>query len=281
MSAIIHYDWINRNSLRSFPVQENSDINNELPLNIIADIRLLIYSSTFNESVYITSVFVSTYIITVILGTSSKALGSVTFKKNGGLVTEQIRPISSGVTGSVSCGTAFLNGANDFPLNNGLHNFETRLPIELRCITSIKNGLPITSISSISGDLISGNNAVVNFTGSIETKVEKYIDPQGLDSSMVTVSIAPQDMPSYISTCLSKAIAEAKCSKPIYKINSVSPNNDGVIFLEFINFENTVIIQPSTLNLIASGNIDAICVRPVVPDSNGLLPGESASPFYT
>ena len=274
MSAIIHYDWINRNSLRSFPIQENADVAGELPCDIIADMRLLLFNGNVNESVFILSVFVSTSIVTVVIGTSTQALGSVTFKKNAGLSTSQIKPMISGVTGSISCGTAFLNEVDIFPLANGLYNFGTKLPVETRCVTLIKDWLPVKSIKSFGGSAISGSGVEIQTFGSITSESEKYVDSSGLNATRITLSIKPGDLHNYISTCLKKAIAEAKCAKPIYKINSVSPNSDGTIFIEFIGFQDHIIVPPTTVTLTVVGNLNEVCVRPVMPNDQGLLPEE-------
>lgn len=271
MSDIFHYEWLNRNSLRNFPIQE--DAGTSFPRDVIADARVLKMTGAVDEPVYLRAVWVSKVIVTLLIGTESAILGSAIFRRGGGSTSASLSPMAPGITGSISCGTAFSADAA-FPLSEGIHDMGNSLPLEARCVTTVEGGLPLFSVGSMSGERLSGN-VTIRESGDLAVTTEDVVDGDGLPASNVILSL--NNLPTYASPC--ELVSDpAACDGPIYKINTVTPNLSGLINLEFVGFSAVTTQTPAILPVVL-GDPQATCVRPPVPASDGSMEGDNDTGF--
>lgn len=278
MSSITHYDWLARNSLRSFPIVEDSA---SFPCDILADVRIL-HPGAASDVLYLKSAWASQILVTLVFGTASTPLASATFRRNAGVVGVRLDPMASGVAGSAACGTAFLEQGS-LSLLPGLHEFGTSLPLEARCSIAIPEGFPLTGLRTKTGDILSGQVELVAGTDLIIAQDSLLMDkptPEsttGLMSTTLTLSLASQA--AYASPC-AQLVNQSKCGPPIYKINTVVPDESGKIVIEFRGFTSATAID-NLVSLDLMGNPESTCARPTVPAADGSLPGDDPDPDFS
>lgn len=265
-------EWRVQNSLRSYPFIHEGDLISrntgiKLSSDLIAD--LLIVAQTESIVPKISSIHVTPYILTVLfydeltgldLGVARYTLGSQTYR-------ESIQSVGSiDVSGWVSFGTC----ASVVDIPTGRHEFrETNHSIEARCVMAT-GPAPITSIRSEYGPELDGlveflTNGGFNFDVSYQ-----IIDGEKITYLMVGLS----DPSRFLGDC-TPANTVCECdTPPIGRINTVLPDISGNIL---ITADSPIILEKfiADISLSFQRTSDDVCVKPPVPSSTGVLPGET------
>jgi len=273
-------EWLNRNSLRSFPIREDANtvsLNTlwTLPTGVLADI--FITGPGLEKGVYLSSVCITQQIISVSFANSNGttiATASAVSGVDNSYSRFPLQSIQVGVSGSVSFGD-ILEPVNFATLPLGIHLFSSNCQLETR--TLMDTGIPpVYALSTISPGLFQGTVSINTNTGFI------VMESQGTDNndpiSIFTFSLNSPAV--FLSPCENPSTPCECPSTPIYFLNNVPPDANGLITIELILLSGEIIpllINPSTLafSILATG--DSLCQKPQMPDQWGRLPGPAGN----
>lgn len=275
-----NHEWLARNSLRSFPVREGSNIiaiNSGWTLipSLLVDVD--VFADMPGDFVLcLQSVTITRSICSITIGNASsgQSLGYASFVVGVHKPYSQIKmePLADGVSGFVSFGPAML--AEEYSkMPTGIHTFETSALLESRCGISI-GSFPIKTIGARGLDGMSGEVSIT-LDDAVSVSVSEGED-DGDPISLVSLSLKkPSD---FLSPCEEKT-TQCDCdSIPIETINGVSGDVEGKITIEIEDESgNLYLIGSHTLlfEIIRTGR--SLCSKADVPDSYGRLLGPSGS----
>lgn len=266
----VNPEWLNKNSLRSFPVREGANpvALSGIGLSNSAIVDLSISSSLDPDSrFFIRSVTSSPKIFSVSICDQNKRSLAVANCIKFSETTVELDPLIEGIVGSVTFGS----GINDFPI--GFHDFVLSAPVEVRCGISL-GPFPVQSVSSLYGDKMTGD---VSFLGGDQLRIETF---EMLISGKVTKAIKMSlgDMSRFLSPCENRTTT-CDCDKtPIRSINGVTPNESGVIYIEVEDENGSIsLIDAHTLGLLITRSSIDLCIKPEVPDEYGRIASASGS----
>lgn len=269
---ITNHEWLTRNSLRSYPVREDSnsvsDRGWKLPDSLVADI--MISGDHQAERVCIQSVTIGSRLVSVVIGDpdSGDSLAVATAMR-GAPVDVALTPIAAGVGGFISFGDALLSGGLD-TAPTGIHHFASRAIIESRC-SLLSGPMPVTGMVIDGVPLPVRGNVPVSKNQAVKFTVQE-VEVDGEIVTQVTIGLtSPSD---FLSPCEEKTTTCGCRSVPVATINGVSPDENGVIYLE-LQDENGSITQlgSSTLALLIAMTRDTICSKQEEPDEYGRIKG--------
>jgi hypothetical protein len=279
MSKHTHLEWLNRNSLRSYPIREDQGIiasdGFEMPYDLLVDVKI---STPYEmESVGVLSVFITTKIISInFCDQDSVPIATSVFPIGDEFVYGSVglSPLVDGVAGSAVCGPCAYTDRSS-QLMAGHHVFSTPCWLEKTTCMGLWE-FPIKSISAGGFSKLNGS-ASLTFSGDIRSTLSKGLDASNRPSTFVMLELQNQE--NYLSKCESvQSVFE--CGKtPIMSINGVSPDSSGRIFLNFVGFDD-VMSSGGTILVSKTATADELCdqsTRPVIPDECGYLPGQQPS----
>lgn len=109
-------------------------------------------------------------------------------------------------------------------------------------------------------------NVQMDFQSPLRVTEFRQADASGRIATYLTVDLT--DQTSFLSVCAKEACQR----KPILSINSVSPDVNGKITIEFVGF-TTVTPEASGTELTYEGDQSVVCIKKEMPDDDGRLPG--------
>lgn len=259
MSRHTHQDWLNRNSLRSFPLRSGVETVNpalltDAFLSVPDSVTGVGLSHLFCSQNLVTAHFVDTGSGDPLFTATIPLLESFTFNRI------QVVPVMDGVAGTICSGPV---QPGMMPL--GTQTFSPPIRLEERCLIRIWP-FPITSLNGDDRlDPLAGD-VRLDFQSPLAVVESQEEDDEGRVSTFFTISLT--DQRPYLSVCTKEACDR----KPILSINSVSPDEDGKITIQFVGF-TVVTPEASGTELTYAGDQSVICQKLEMPDEDGRLPG--------
>lgn len=270
------HGWLNRNSLRSFPIREDSVLVAEntgwtIPSSLVVDLFVVAPGAS---NLCITAVTVTSKIVSVVIGDrdtgESVATASAVIGEGTPYARKDLIAIMPGAAGSIVFGPLVAEGDNGWKSEDqGQHIFGAKTMIESRCVLN-PGPFPITSFSPRRGSapiagfvsLLTNDQVVVGVS-----EGEDGGDPLSL------VSFDLADPAAFVSPCETR---ESPCQcrfLPIMSINDVLPDDNGRIFLELVDEHGHIVpLGAHGLSFLLTRTSADICVKPVMPDEYGRLP---------
>ena len=279
-------EWLERNSLRSYPLVEDSvailSNGNDLPRNLLAD-AFVVVPTTYGQ-VSVSSVFFTAMTATVTISVSVPEAPTATV----GYATAVLGVSEPGVAipltgpdgtccGSITFGDILLSSTGmGFSLLAGMHDLEVSAPLEARCC--IFAGKPI--ISRIVGRY--GGEGVLGAVGlSLSEELEATVSSANDGGDvMTTLTIGLKSPEDFLPRCMPKTEEEdCRCDGVIRSINGVtgdSVDSNITILVQSNGFGNSPEISTDlgtqAINLILEVPGNELCIRtPVIPDEFGRL----------
>lgn len=279
MAKHTHLEWLNRNSLRSYPIRENQVLTAsdgfELPYDLLVDIKV---STPFSvDSIGVQSVFITPRIISInFCDQDLSSIATVVFPIGDQFVYDDVplNPLVDGIAGSATCGPCvYTQSASS--LMPGHHLFTTPCWLEKTTCLGLWE-FPVKSIKANTFEELNGNTNLV-FSGDITSSVSRGLDPSNRPSTFVVLELNNQQ--NYLSKC-NQVQNAFECGKtPVITINGVSPDSSGNMILNFVGFDE-VTASGSTVLVSKTGTASELCAqesRIQVADSCGYLPGNAPS----
>lgn len=272
--AIIHQEWLNRNSLRRFPLVENSlALSNRglhLPDDLIVDATIVAPSAP--SGIYLGAVCVTERIVSAVIcsvDTNEAICSAVVNVSHEQYSAVRVDPVIEGVCGFICFGPGLSRErVSELLPWRGTNLFDSSNRFEERCL--IETGaFPVRSLGPISsGSGMRGDVALIA-SGGTKLDVSASTDETGRPVTQVVVSI---DAPEAFRSPCDKLQSGIQCSPPaILSINGVVPDQSGNITVEFIGF-GEVAEQDNGVLLLVESDGKKNCVRPTMPDASGSLP---------
>lgn len=266
------HGWLNRNSLRAYPIRENAFRESFstgwlLPDHLLADAFLIIPED--GDSVYVSSVTISRMILSVCFSSviSGAVLGSVSAVAgvDRAYAQKQVSPLSDGVSGYVAFGS-ILDTLSFDHLPLGQHLFDSSVRLETRSVIAT-GPFPVKSLSAHGRKTI-GGSVTLDPGSSMVVSTSTDVD-DGDPITYITVGLAiPEE---FLSPCETPT-SNCQCpSVPITSINGVVGDIDGNITIELLDENASItLMSESVLNFILTRTGES-CSRPVMPDEYGRL----------
>lgn len=275
---IKHHEWLTRNSLRSFPVQEGArviaDSGWTLDPALIVDVSIMgdsAFSSICLQSVTITKSLCSVVFADPVSGTAL-ASASVLIGTDLPMVQKPLLPLIDGIGGHISFGPAIL-AERYFGLPRGFHLFGQFAVLESRCFLMTGefpvSGLDVRGLGIVHGD--------VNIESGDALAVA--ISEDSLDGDPLQVATLSLKNPSqFLSPCEEKTTPCDCLNTPVRMINNIPGDSNGIIFIEIEDVNgNIYALDASTLAFLISRTGSDLCRRPKMPDEYGRLPDSSGA----
>lgn len=282
LGPITHLEWLNRNSLRAYPLREDAEpkLNSgeALPNDVLVDI-FVVASLAGNNSAAITSITFTQKTVTVMIGDESTGatIGYATAvlgsdPPNSSISIQSPEGLGSG---TVTFGN-ILNTSRrtDFVDIQGVHSFGSPIPLEHRC--SLVTGRPI--VESLSVHLQEGEVLDVPVIG-LGREIRATISTEtigGCDETVVELYLANPE--EFLPDCYPKYVDPlCFCGQlPIISINGVERDpSDLGIDLVFGNGLVGLVTNDNDRSLVAltvEQPGDEVCFEePVIPDEYGRL----------
>jgi len=246
MSVVSNIQWNNLNSLRRYPIEDLasciSDAGDVLPNDIITDLNIWIPGATPSNDVFISSVSISQYLISLTIsvynGSTFTPIAYVT--KGPSIVVNKnyaLTPLLDGVYGWVSFGAAT---ANYTTITNWAFSSLDQTKLLSRCVKVY----PSTGVTSITGynksfklygdvKLTSqdSDKLSIEYIPSSDTRA-RYVDGQYRDAIVfrLNTDISGMDLyKSYIGPCDISPDSNTCTNPPILTVNNTVPDCDGII----------------------------------------------------
>lgn len=275
MPKYTHLEWLNKNSLRSYPIREDQSLyaldGFEVPNDLLVDIKVSTPYET--DSMGILSVFVTPSIISInFCNNDSIPVATVVFPIGNDNIydTVPLHPLVDGFTGNATCGPA-VSSDSARSLMPGHHIFSSPCWLEKSTCIGLWE-FPVRSIRAGGFEALNGNVELV-FSGDIRSTVSSGVDGSNKPSTFVLLELENQE--DYLSKC-QKVQNPFECGKtPVMSINGVSPDEDGNINLNFIGFDD-IVVSGETILISKTATVNELCPqasRPAMPDNCGNLPG--------
>lgn len=282
LGPITQHEWLNRNSLRAFPVMEDCRLlfnyGDDMPNSILVDMFLAI-ALPGPMDLCVDTVSFTMRTVTVVLssaeggqsvGYATAILGST--PPNSAV---PIKSPSGQVSGTVSFGKILdVAQYSDYGNFIGTHKQAAGVMIDQRCY--ICTGKPV--VESISVDLQDGfvnGNATISLGGELRAEISELLI-NGVSETQVELFLANPE--EFLPDCYPKYI-DPLCycgQRPVITVNGVPRDEDGDLGIDItIAGEDAEITNEEDLNLLqvaVEKPKTAICVEdPIVPDSYGRL----------
>lgn len=216
-------DWYNENEGRAYPIREDAprldELGRKLPDNLLVDLAASI-PNTVLDTVYVSSLALSSRLVSVIIGTASEGLLAGTYVRPVPTYTPlPLVPLAGDVSGFVVFGSGIAGQDINYRFASA-----AQTPLEIRALR-VFDALPVEAIGKIGvADLLDG---IIQLE--FGTNVEWRFD---VGSNTIYIGLQESVRDDFIGPC-ARAKSIAGCGiPPIRSINGVTADVNGAIFIE-------------------------------------------------
>lgn len=216
-------EWYNENEGRAYPLREDAprldELGRKLPDDIIVDLAVSI-PNTVLDTVYVTSLALSTRLVSIVVGTASEGLLVGTYVRPVPIYTPlPLAPLAGNVSGFV----VFGSGSTGQEINYRFSSV-AQTPLEIRALR-VFDALPVEAIGKIGVANLLDGIIQLEFGTNVEWRYD-------VGSNTIYIGLQESVRDDYVGPC-ARAKSIAGCGiPPIRSINGVVADGNGAIFIE-------------------------------------------------
>jgi hypothetical protein len=216
-------EWYNENEGRAYPLREDAPrldaLGRKLPDDIIVDLAVSI-PNTVLDTVYVTSLALSTRLVSIVVGTASEGLLVGTYVRPVPIYTPlPLAPLAGNVSGFV----VFGSGSTGQEINYRFSSV-AQTPLEIRALR-VFDALPVEAIGKIGVANLLDGIIQLEFGTNVEWRYDA-------GSNTIYIGLQEGVRDDFVGPC-ARAKSIAGCGiPPIRSINGVVADVNGAIFIE-------------------------------------------------
>lgn len=268
----IHIKWLNRNSIRAYPLREDAvspgSTGLPVPNDLLVDAYIL--APDEEDGIYLSAVCVSerSGIISIALSSvrtgATLATATVVAGDSVTFIPVPVDPVQPGVVGYVCFGDFAAAPPVGFL---GTTFFDNTHALESRALINTGT-FPVTSMrAGSSSPPVSGVVKLLLRRG-LQGAVTTGTDGDGEPLTYLTLSLRT---PSDFAPACPDITEPSLCNNAVFSINEAVPDENGNIELEFVGFTHAE-QAGHILQVLALISGEAHCTQMLLPDHEGRLP---------